>query len=392
MEKVKYRRSLVRVFLFYLTAGMILAFSGSLLIGKMTNLAQDRFIALHASAPESGEVSEIPMRMYDENGEFIAIIRSIISWRSSRDEAVYNLISGSQFVLIPAWVLLCLFATVGRFYVKRLKKPLSELLSASEKIAAGELNFSMGYASADEIGQLCASFETMRGALEQNNRALWRQMEERKRVNAAFAHDLRTPLTVLKGRCELLIKFLRDGDGVRAEASARVLQSNMQRLEAFVENMKRLERLEDLEVKKEQVSAEELSAELRESAEALLGDKLVWEALCPPGQILRADRAVISEVFENLAANADRFAKHTVSVSMTNPMPDRLILTVSDDGPGYDQKLLEEPPKPLYTTGGGEHLGIGLYICKILCEKHGGGLTLSNTGTGAKAEAYFSLL
>ena len=55
----------------------------------------------------------------------------------------------------------------------------------------------------------CAAFETMREELLLTNQELWRQAEERRRLNAAFAHDLRNPVTVLKGT----VKQLRQGGG-----------------------------------------------------------------------------------------------------------------------------------------------------------------------------------
>lgn len=71
-------------------------------------------------------------------------------------------------------------------------------------ISNNNLNFSIKYDSKDELGELCSSFETMRFTLANNFSEMWRQMEERKQLNAAFAHDLRTPLTVLKGYNEIL--------------------------------------------------------------------------------------------------------------------------------------------------------------------------------------------
>ena len=65
--------------------------------------------------------------------------------------------------------------------------------------------------SADELGKLCQSFETMRASLEANSRALWDAVEERKRLNAAFSHDLRTPLTVLQGYSDFLLDTLPPG-------------------------------------------------------------------------------------------------------------------------------------------------------------------------------------
>ena len=93
----------------------------------------------------------------------------------------------------------CIIAAALLFYRNKLKKPLAELMAASEKISNNDLDFSIEYDSKDELGQLCTSFEIMRTALANNFTEMWRQVEERKQLNAAFAHDLRTPLTVLKG-------------------------------------------------------------------------------------------------------------------------------------------------------------------------------------------------
>jgi signal transduction histidine kinase len=169
------------------------------------------------------------------------------------------------------------------------------------------------------------------------------------------------------------------------------MQSNVERLEAFVETMKRLERLEDFEPEKKPIAAGELLAGLRESAEALRGNKtLVWTAELTASELIHADGAVISEVFENMITNAARYAKQTVAVTVARPATGTLTLTISDDGPGFETKLAENGVRPFYTAGGDGHLGIGLYVCKVLCEKHGGKIEIANTGIGARTEASFS--
>lgn len=67
-----------------------------------------------------------------------------------------------------------------------------------------DLDFSMEASGGDELGALCGAFEAMRAQLLENNQALWRQSEERRRLNAAFSHDLRNPLAVLQGTVQLL--------------------------------------------------------------------------------------------------------------------------------------------------------------------------------------------
>ena len=91
-----------------------------------------------------------------------------------------------------------------------MKKPIEVLNAASQKIAENDLGFTVEVPCGNELGRLCGSFEKMRAALLELNREHWAQMEERRRLNAAFAHDLRTPLTVLRGRATLLEMCIRD--------------------------------------------------------------------------------------------------------------------------------------------------------------------------------------
>ena len=75
------------------------------------------------------------------------------------------------------------------FYRWKLKEPIRILKEGTERIRMQDLDFSIPVVSADELGGICAAFETMRGELQKSNQELWRQAEERRRLNAAFAHD-----------------------------------------------------------------------------------------------------------------------------------------------------------------------------------------------------------
>ena len=93
------------------------------------------------------------------------------------------------------------------FYKQQLQKPLEVLNTATENIASHNLDFEIPPMKQNELGKLCGSFDFMRSALMENYKEMWRQIEEREKLNAAFSHDLRTPLTVLKGQSEMLIKY-----------------------------------------------------------------------------------------------------------------------------------------------------------------------------------------
>lgn len=123
---------------------------------------------------------------------------------SPEDKQKIDFLNMLGFWCVPVYVGIAVAIAVALLYHKKMKKPLAILEEASGKIAENDLDFSIAYEGKDEMGRLCGSFEKMRGALLANNRLMWQQMEQRKRLNAAFAHDLRTPLTVLKGHLEMM--------------------------------------------------------------------------------------------------------------------------------------------------------------------------------------------
>ena len=156
-----------------------------------------------------------------------------------------------MFFMFPLWFGVCIFAAARRFYRMRLAPGLSTLDAAASKIADQDLDFSVAYDRDDELGRLAASFETMRTSLAASQRALWRTAEERKRLNAAFAHDLRTPLTILKGKVELLEAHLQAGDATPGQlaSSAASLAAQVERLERYVAAMSGLQKLGDRTVR-----------------------------------------------------------------------------------------------------------------------------------------------
>ncbi len=93
--------------------------------------------------------------------------------------------------------------TFRHFYRVHIAGPLAELAGAADRIAEQDLDFAIGTVRGRELGRLSETLEHMRASLLEAQRELWRTAESRRRLNAAFAHDLRTPITVLKGTVEM---------------------------------------------------------------------------------------------------------------------------------------------------------------------------------------------
>ena len=105
---------------------------------------------------------------------------------------------------------------------------------------------------------------------------------------------------------------------------------------------------------------------------------------------LSIDTEFISQVSNNLIANAVRYANNTITLSF-ELHDNGLQLSVSDDGKGFDENIIHKATRPYFTeeTDHSEHFGLGLYICKLLCEHHGGYLRIGNISKGAKVIAFF---
>ena len=130
-----------------------------------------------------------------------------------------------------------------KFYLRRLSGPLATLHEAADNIAAQNLDFSVGEVPGREFGRLAEAFEHMRVSLVHAHADLWRTAEDRRRLNAAFAHDLRTPVTVLKGTLEMA--SLRCDEGMSPDA-IEALSAQVKRLEDYANSMSEVTKLEEL--------------------------------------------------------------------------------------------------------------------------------------------------
>lgn len=271
------------------------------------------------------------------------------------------------------------------YYHIKLKQPIAVLRNGMIRIQNQDLDFVMSVCSDDELGQLCAAFDTMREELLKSNQELWRQMEERKRLNAAFSHDLRNPITVLKGT----VKLLRQGTADKQTIDR--LESYTQRIEQYVDAMSSIQRLEQMPLRVSEYPYSLLRSEIEDTAKFFSGTfRLSISA--PDHGTVRIDHALFLTVAENLIGNAARFTESEMIISLQQ-QENLLILSVTDDGPGYPAELIQNGPKPFgKVSGGSAHFGMGLYSSKTLCLKHGGMLTLANNKDhGATAAASFQI-
>lgn len=345
---------------------------------------------INASYPTIGEKYYLTNEKGERLGEGTYISKQITPM-SEKDERLVTVFDLLPVIMTPVYSALCIIAAVLLFYQTKLKEPLAMLRAASEKISNNDLDFQIDYTSKDEMGQLCSSFEMMRSTLARNFSEVWRQMEERKQLNAAFAHDLRTPLTVLKGYNEML----QSSSEPVTKNTARTMEKHILRLERYVDSMSRLRRLEDAQPTGDSADLNSFIKTLTDGAGILCEQN--GKKLCIHNSIsnipLCIDSTFVSQVHQNLISNALRYARSQIQILYASDSRG-FTLRVSDDGTGFSQDVLHKATAPYFTEeeNHAEHFGLGLYICKLLCEHHGGCLKIENDSAGAKVTAVFKSL
>lgn len=402
MDKIKKKNpSLKKSFIFYMLICLLVSFIGSGIIGVGANQLTEWYSGKYAQE----EIVDPSNNLFSEEGsishseavvEYTEHYTSFLHRRFEKRSQmlIYAILDLAQFFLIPLWILICVGVTGLLFYSKELKRPFKLLQKASEKIAKNELDFSIGYEKKNEIGQLCDSFENMRQQLDQNNREMWHLLEERKRLNASFSHELRTPLTVLKGYTGFLIHYLPTGQlsEEKVAGTVRMMDCNITRLERYVESMNTLQKLADITPMMRAVTVDTLKEELIETAEMLCGAKKYHLNFQIETNQAILDNELFMQVYENLLANGLRYSKEQVLIDC-HITEEQLILSVADDGPGFSQGQLANYTKPFYRDENEKdqtHFGLGLYICKLICEKHHGKVEISQgTNGGGKVTAFF---
>lgn len=299
-----------------------------------------------------------------------------------------DMISLAQIILPILIYIIALFTTASMFYHLKLKEPLKILTEGAACIIDNNLDFTIETTSQDELGQLCTAFETMRKTLLENNYTLWRQGEERKRLNAAFSHNLRNPVTVLKGSIKLALKNnIEDITTASNPFTDNLLRMERytNRIEQYVETMSSIQKLEDIRLQPELVKWDSLISELKNMLCFLREDTQKQIQFIPAKyeKDILLDKSILFQIAENLVSNALRFATARIDIlcSISNG---KLLLSVTDDGCGFPEKLLQNGIQP-FQKGNEDmgHFGMGLYTCELLCQKHGGNITLKNNPTGA---------
>ncbi|GAV22889.1 sensor histidine kinase [Carboxydothermus pertinax] len=280
--------------------------------------------------------------------------------------------------------LIILVATNGTltFFVSRsILKPLSQLKTAAEQIKNGNLDYAVKNGSKDEIGELFVSFEEMRKRLKESEEIKKQYEENRKELIANISHDLKTPITAIKG----YVEGIRDGVADSPEKLSRYLDTIYRKVLEVDGLIDELFLFSKLDLKKlpfnfEKVNLNRYFEDVAEELEFDLRKKGIELKLNLPKEeiFVQADREKLKRVINNIVDNAVKYMDKDKPQLVINVKDDnnRALVEIADNGPGISDTALPKiferfyrvDPARTNTSGS----GLGLSIAQKIIEEHGG--------------------
>jgi two-component system OmpR family sensor kinase/two-component system sensor histidine kinase BaeS len=270
---------------------------------------------------------------------------------------------------------------IGLFLMRRFVTPLAEVIAAARAVASGDLSARVRASGPDDLRALSDSFNQMAASLEQSD-------SERRNMLADIAHELRTPITVMRGRLEGIV------DGVYAASPEQISPALEETylLERLVEDLRLLTLAEtrQLHFERTNVNLREMVARVIDLFQAEAEDKKITLGFDGPDEeaVVRLDPQRIKQVIGNLVSNALRYTPEGGNVTLSvQKNLGNVVLSVSDDGPGVPAEDLASifqrfwrGEKSRSRTSGGA--GLGLAIARQLVEGQGGRIQAENRPQG----------
>ncbi|MCP4299082.1 MAG: HAMP domain-containing protein [Gammaproteobacteria bacterium] len=272
-------------------------------------------------------------------------------------------------------------ALISAVLARQLTRPIRSLASGARSVAAGHYDTRIPAVRDDELGDLARDFNRLAETLEKNRAS-------RQQWVADIAHELRTPLAVLRGELDAI----EDGIRVFDTATQRSLQAEIARLTKLVGQLHDLSVYDEggLNDQRDRVDIGDLLATVLENAEHRLQDANIALTKKLPERTVEviADASRFEQLFSNLIENTIRYTDAPGSLYVTCAVgPNAVDIEFADSTPGVPghalgrlfDRLFRVDASRSRRTGGS---GLGLSICKAIVDAHGGSIEALDSDAG----------
>lgn len=283
------------------------------------------------------------------------------------------IVSGIAIILLPSLS-----------FGKKMKQKMKPLMNAVDRIKKQELSFEISYCGVKEIDDCLSSVDEMREALKDSLTKQWKTEQEKNRQMSALAHDIKTPLTVIRGNAELLSEMELTP---KQEKYLDYIISSALQIQDYVQTLIEVTKsIEGEFCHFKNVRIEEILRDIRKQSLGLAEVyqiKMNWMEQYHSNTIHVVYEQMVRAVM-NIIKNA---AEHTAKGQSINifivEQKGELTFTVEDSGSGFSKEALLHGTELFFmddaSRNGKAHYGIGLFSAESIAEKHNGRILLANS-------------
>lgn len=379
---------------------------------EVLSISQGKTIRQDREKSLSPQIYRVVVPVKNKSDKVIGAVEIV----SNLDDTLKTVQETTTYLLVV--IMIAALITLVSFYLMMnswIYKPLTNLLLAIQKAESGDLSTTVWIRAPDEIGLISLRFNDMLSKLkilsderekyEQHltqeiarvTKQLWtltRQFADMERLAVAgqtaaqFAHEVGTPLHVIKGHINILkTKFSNDE---KANQKLDIVTEQVKRIEIIVRNM--LDRTHATEIHKEETQINVLAERICQAVAPSIEEKgLKLEVvLAEDLPLVFANKEMFQQAILNLINNSlDATSKGKIRVTTSyEPLRNEIVIEVQDTGSGINPEITKKIFDPLYTTKEkGKGTGLGLVIVKQVADEHKGQIhfdTEVNKGTSFK--------
>lgn len=329
--------------------------------------------------PDTGErIMAVSSPLIYSNGEVIGVLRYVTSLkRVDRQIMLFSL----TIALVGIVMLLIVYIS-GRYYLRSILVPVSEITATAKRIAAGGYGVQIQRKFDDEIGELADTINDMSNQISQTEKM-------QSEFVSSVSHELRTPLTAISGWSETLLSAGGSVDAADAKRGLNIILRESKRLTGMVEDLLEFTRIQDGRFHLN-VAKSDLRSEFEDTV-FMYGSRLAQEGIAleyldndDDIPEIPCDTARMRQVFLNILDNAAKHGGEGGRITAEICREDtELVVRIRDFGSGIPEDELPLVKKKFYKgTSKARGSGIGLAVCEEIVTMHNGSLELANADGG----------
>ncbi|EKO1911535.1 HAMP domain-containing histidine kinase [Clostridium botulinum] len=294
-----------------------------------------------------------------------------------------------EFLLIAILIFGCLIGAfiISIVFAKNLKNNLIPLMEATEKIKEQDLDFNIGNSPIKEFNNVLCSISDMKEELKKSLKEQWNLEKTKKDQISSLAHDIKTPLTIIKGNTELLKESYLNNE---QKEYIKFIEKNSIQIEKYIKLLIDMSKgkLEFLG-KLQKTNTKEFVYDIYNQLIALAGPKelqIRFEQKDIPENII-INKEAMHRAIINIISNAVDYSPCNSNLYFyVEGKSDSVEFSVIDSGKGFSNEDLRAAKKQFYMGDSGRtsktHWGMGLYIADSIVKQHNGILTIENSHQG----------